>query len=145
MLVVDAHEGELLLEGIQRSACGACSARAGCGHRLLGRFKTPTIKAALAADDAFNYAPGQYVEVGIQEDLIVRASLLLYLLPLLGLLLGAGLVDYWRGAEWVTISAGVIGFFTGAGLVKRMSADDSFRHASQARVLRWVANPPPGM
>lgn len=142
VLAVDAPGGELLLEGIQRSACGTCSARMGCGHRLLARLKTPTIRAVIAADDAFDYAPGQYVEVGIQEDLIVRASLMLYLVPLVGLLFGAGLADYWQGSEWLTMGAGVIGFFAGAWLVGRISARASRRHSSQAQVLRWLANDP---
>lgn len=137
---VDIQGGNLWVEGIQRSTCGSCVARAGCGHRLLGQRKTPTIKAAIAPEDRFNYQVGYSVEVGIPEDLIVKSSLLLYLLPLGCLLLAALLADYWLGKEWLTICAGVAGLLSGAVLVRSLSAKISSDNTLHAQVLRWVGD-----
>lgn len=138
VVAVDIQGRGLWVEGIQRSTCGACAARMGCGHRLLGQRKTPTIKAAIAPEDRFNYQAGQSVEVGIREDLIVKASLLLYLLPLGGLLLAAALANAWPGKEWLTICAGAAGLLGGALLVRRLSARLSCDNSLHAQVLGWL-------
>lgn len=76
----------------RRSSCGNCSARSGCGTgALAGLFG-----ARLHEVEALNpigAQPGEDVIVGISASLLVRGSVMLYLVPLLALGAGALLAE----------------------------------------------------
>ena len=78
------------VETIQRTTCDSCNARHGCGQRVLSRLAggTTEIRVLLPADSAQQFFVGQAVEIGIPEDVVVGGSLLVYLVPLAGLLTG---------------------------------------------------------
>ena len=85
--VLSRDRGEALVQTERGSAGGGCNARAGCGTSLLAQVfghKPARLRVAnpIAAE------PGERVIVGLSERGLVRASVLLYVLPLLGLLLG---------------------------------------------------------
>lgn len=90
---VRAIEGDrLLLEARPRSACGGCAARGGCGTSMLAsvlgrrpiRFSLPNTVDA---------REGDWLLVGLPENALLGGSLLVYLLPLLGLIAGGLLAD----------------------------------------------------
>ena len=114
----------LWVEGIQHSACGPCSARAGCGQRLLNGaiVRQPLIRVLRNADDGVQYCIGEDVEVCVPEEVVVKGSLLVYFCPLLGLLLAAGLADSVYSQDWMTICAAAIGLVIGGGFVRVISA-----------------------
>jgi sigma-E factor negative regulatory protein RseC len=43
--------------------------------------------------------PGQRIEVGIAEGSLLRSAMLVYLMPLLGMMLGGSLLQYWLGTD----------------------------------------------
>ena len=121
--IVAIEPGYLWVEGVQRSTCGSCTARAGCGHRLLAGIKAQTsrVRVLLSVGDKADYKIGEELQISIPDDVVVKSSLFIYLSPLLGLLLAAGIADYLFGQELITISAGIIGFAVGGVLVRVIS------------------------
>lgn len=102
--IVDVTDTMVWVETRQKSTCGSCAARAGCGQQLLTRWLQGESKQDNALKVRFDMLnrpelgpnslkPGDQVEIGIQEGALVSASLVSYGLPLLGILAGAGLAE----------------------------------------------------
>lgn len=144
--VVTVEAGFAWVETRRGGACGACGARAGCGtatlERYLGRRRT-----RVRAVDEVGVRPGDEVVVGLPEGALVKGSLAVYLVPLLGLF-GAGAV-----AETLSVAAGwetelpvLVGALAGGGAAlawvrafsRRIAADTEYHPA----VLRRVTTTP---
>jgi len=105
----------LWVEGVQRSACGSCSAQRGCGQSLLAKMtqRSTHLRIALDGRDGGSFQVGQYVTIGIADHVVVRGSLLVYVLPLLLLLLGIGLGERIFGNELAGLVAGLLALLAG--------------------------------
>ena len=104
--VVAIESDGLWVETIQKTACEACVAQKGCGTRVLSKLtgKTNRIRVLLGRHSAGAIVIGQDVDIAIPEDVIVKGSLLVYLLPLICAVSGA----------WLAGAAGDIGSILGA-------------------------------
>lgn len=92
-------EGDLAwVESQRSSACGHCSSGAGCGTRLFSSVfgAKPVL---IAVPNSLEGRVGERFILGLPERAMVLGSLRLYLLPLLGLILGA------LAGEWLTVVA----------------------------------------
>ncbi len=119
--VVVAHEpGIAWVETSRRNACGACSQSAGCGSALLSRLFAPGANR-LALEDRLGVAIGERVVIGIPDGLLVRASLIAYLLPLLTLVMGAVLAEWWQLAEIEVALTGIAGLGVGIWLTGHLT------------------------
>jgi len=103
----------LVVETIQQSTCGSCSARKGCGQGVLAKYMSSSsfFKVALQEGQLNDYKAGDLVELGIDELALVRASMWLYLVPLAGLLVGV-----YTGSlisESMSIFGALMGLFSG--------------------------------
>ena len=83
---VDGALAEILIQ--KQSACGACAAKSGCGTSLLGNW-FPQRRLTLRLMNRINAREGDLVILGLDEATLQRSSLMLYALPLAGLLLAA--------------------------------------------------------
>lgn len=104
----------LEVEAMPKSTCGSCSAQNTCGHGVMHKWfsrKTPKFSVKVATEQLEQIEIGQWVEIGIADDAIIRASWLVYILPLLGLIFGSSLANSLLGAEVYSILGGGIGFF----------------------------------
>ncbi len=82
------------VEGMQQSACGSCSAKAGCGQHTmsqLGRKVSLWLPLSDLNDEATHepFRIGQQIVVGLPEGAILRSTVVLYGLPLIALVFGA--------------------------------------------------------
>jgi sigma-E factor negative regulatory protein RseC len=77
---------EIVVE--KNAACGSCSAKSGCGTSLLSQW-FPRRKLTLSLPNIVDAKSGDTVLLGMDESLLQRSSLVLYALPLGGLLVGA--------------------------------------------------------
>ena len=84
VVAVDAEA--LWVETIRRTTCGACAARKGCGHGLLNgvsdgkRSFIRVLPGELASTDC---KVDDRVRISIPEEVILRGSLIAYVVPLL--------------------------------------------------------------
>ena len=107
-VVVKIENHQVWVESEQNSACGGCQQKASCTTNALGSVLK---KKSVPVDSDIQLKTGDEVMVAIDESLLLRASLLLYLLPLIALFTGAGIAD-WLLADnalyadlWIAVSA----------------------------------------
>lgn len=137
--VVAVEPGAVWVETLRRSTCSACSANAGCGQGLMEKLGVGERRGYVRALSDRVLAVDDRVVIGIPEDLLVRSSLLVYLLPLLGLFAGALLAQWLALAESFVILAAMGGFASLWGLARwrsRQGAEDPARQPVVVRAER---------
>ncbi len=82
--VVAIEPDAVWVDAVQKSACETCSAQKGCGTQVLSKLtgKTNRIRVLVGTDQLHNVSIGEQVTIAIPEDVVVMASLLVYLLPI---------------------------------------------------------------
>lgn len=121
--IVAIEPGVIWVETLAQSGCGSCAEKGECGTGLLQRYLQTTryLRVEVKPGDEATYQVGSELELGLDEGVMVRGSMLLYLLPLLGLLAGAGL-GYQLAGELLSVVLGVSGMAL-AGLGVRWHAE----------------------
>jgi len=133
---VMALDGDHALVAIVRqSACGSCAAKSGCGTSVIASL-FPQRQQQLRVSNTAKACPGDQVLIGLPESGLQRASLLLYGVPLLGLLAGALLGQEWGGSEPQAILGGLLGAGIGLWFVRWQSSRGS---ALQPVMLRRLS------
>ena len=117
-LVIRRDGNWVELELQRSSACDHCELNQGCGTgalgRLLGRRSRP-----LVIETDKDCEPGDRVLLELPESALVRASLLLYGLPLFGLVFGGLLAALLGLAEWLVVGIALLGLFAGIKFAAR--------------------------
>ncbi|MDD5578188.1 MAG: SoxR reducing system RseC family protein [Methylobacter sp.] len=120
-IVVKIENHQVWVESGSNSACGGCQQKASCTTNAIG---SALKKKSVPVDCDIQLKTGDQVMVAIDENLLLRAALLLYLLPLMALFTGAGiadwlLVDNARYADlWIAGSA-LLSFLLSLWLINR--------------------------
>ena len=91
--VIDVDGDKLILQAQTQSACGSCSANKGCGTSLLAKVIGRKF-TRFQAQNNVNAVVGDTVIVGIPEDALLKGSLVMYAVPVMGMLLFALLADF---------------------------------------------------
>ena len=132
----NAGKAQVWVEVVARSSCGSCSASAACGQGVLSRWfqrKARCYPVECEQDQAALLSVGRWVEVEIPDGVLVRASLLVFLYPLLGMLLGAALFNAFYNHDLGVALGGVAGFLAGFAFA-RGHASGSGRGLQQPRL-----------
>ncbi|MFT6114019.1 MAG: sigma-E factor negative regulatory protein RseC [Oleispira sp.] len=110
------------VEGMQQSACGSCSAKAGCGqHAMTQLGRKVTLWLPLEhLSDTVGFNVGQQVVVGLPEGAILRSTVVLYGVPLLALVLGA-IIGHAAWGEVGSILISVVSMLIGFKLAQYWS------------------------
>lgn len=101
--VVAIEEGAVWVETLRKTTCSSCSANTGCGHGLMDKLGVGRQRGFVRVLSDLQLALNDVVVIGISEDLLLRTAILVYLLPLLGLLAGALLASSLGLAEGLII------------------------------------------
>ncbi len=135
--VLAIEKRHLWVEGIQRSSCHSCSAQQGCGQNLLAKWaaRPVRLRIPLEGHDATSFKVGQSVSIGIAEHVIVRGSLLMYLLPLVLLLLGLWSGDSIFKTELGAMVCGFLGLISGGFLAGKLANGAGHGSRIQAHLL----------
>ena len=138
--VVEPSGGEVLVETIRQSACTACSASKGCGQKLLGDIgRGARFRVVARNPRGLILQQGDSVVLGLEESSFLSASLMVYLLPLLTMMLLALLADGGGLAEPLVVLAGALGLAGGLWGARRWGARSTTGCRYQPEVLRKVA------
>ncbi|MCG8672261.1 MAG: SoxR reducing system RseC family protein [Pseudomonadales bacterium] len=115
--VVAVEEGSVWVESIRQTACQSCSARQGCGQSALAKLGQQH-KNHVRAINAFNLNVGDNVVIGVPEDVVMKGTLVAYMMPLIFMLVASVAADSVDAGDlWVTLS-GLIGLAIGFALVR---------------------------
>ncbi len=126
--VIQADADWIIVNVIKTSSCNSCHANGACGTASLSRFfnfRSPRLKVR----NTLSAVCGDRVMLGIEDHFMLKGSMLLYLMPLLGLLIFAGLAELLinptntNTSELFTILAGLFGLIGGLWLARQMAAN----------------------
>jgi sigma-E factor negative regulatory protein RseC len=137
-IVVKIGPHQVWVESAQANGCAACVQKTSCTTNAIGSVLK---KRAVVVDTPLALKLGDTVLVAIDENVLLRASLVLYLLPLLALFSGAGLADYCVGgilaqAElWVAATA-VLGFLSSLWLINKLQNSWFFGHYARPVIVK---------
>jgi sigma-E factor negative regulatory protein RseC len=121
--VVAINDDSIWLKSTRQSACDSCKLKTGCGQKLLQEAKGRQhyIEVPAQSDLIAKLQMNADVDVAINEQTLLKGSLVLYVLPLLSMLSGAmGLEAIWTPehihSDLLAIVGALIGLLAGFGL-----------------------------
>ncbi|KEY57070.1 SoxR-reducing system protein RseC [Serratia sp. DD3] len=138
--VVSWQQGVALLRCEPKAGCGSCSARSGCGARALNEL-LPENQHYLQLSVSQPLHPGQRVEIGIAEGSLLRSAMLVYMTPLLGLMLGGGLLQWWFESNLAAVLGAILGGCAAFG-VSRFLAKQLNQQTGYQPVILQIGLPP---
>lgn len=117
--VVKIDDDALWVETVQKSACNSCSAQKGCGQRALGNAlsNSSVIRVLLNGQSPGAFQVDQQVIIGIPEDVVVKWSLLIYLLPVVLMIMFAVTGNTLIASDGFSAMLGIIGLLVGGLIV----------------------------
>lgn len=118
--VVDVFDDGVLVESINRSACGQCAAKSVCGQNTLARWAESSNNLIIAKPDA-SLRSGDVIEISMDGAIIAKASLVVYLMPLLMLILGSSVAHALLANDVSAFIGALIGLLLGTYLVRVFS------------------------
>jgi sigma-E factor negative regulatory protein RseC len=128
------------LEIERRTACGLCGQKRGCGNATWGKLLRHD-SHDFTAENKVNANVGDSVVVGIDEQAVLNSAFFLYVVPLIGLLIGTIVADYlFKNQFYVIVGAAlglVLGFLWVKGhLIGRDKSGVAYTKKYQAVILR---------
>ncbi len=138
---VVAVEGDhIWVETERKAVCDACAVQKGCGSGIISRMFRK--RARLRIDNTIGARAGDRIILGLDDRALVRASLAVYLMPLVWLLLGAlggqmlATAMSWEAVDGAAALGGVTGLLAGFLWLRGYARRSADRHAHQPVLLR---------
>lgn len=114
--VVAVESDSLWVETIRKTTCGTCAAQKGCGHGLMNQYasgRRSYIRVLPGVKHASDCRIDDQVLISIPEEVILRGSMIAYLLPVMLMIAGAA-AGAWLFPD-IQDGAAAIGAFSGMG------------------------------
>ncbi len=97
----------------QGSSCGSCASAAACGSKGVGTTASRLDNRRFRIDNEANLAVGERVVFGIRDNVLLKASIAAYAIPLATLLLAGSLAQWMFGSDTITMAALIAGLVVG--------------------------------
>lgn len=144
--VLEVSSERVTVRTEQQGGCQSCGAKGGCGTSLIAQLfpKRPQQQLQLSPK-AFLQQPrvGDRLVLGIDERHLQQTSLLMYAVPLLGLISGALAGDWLARQHWLDLAGdpasillGGLGLALGLKLARRWATTRERGMQSAVKVLR---------
>lgn len=127
----------VFLETQNNPSCVSCSSKAGCGQ--VASIFTFKPKNKLKVNNTLKLKEGDEVIVAMPTGTLLKATVLMYLLPLILLFLFSLIAKLALG-ESASIVGGVLGLLVGLVFVNRYSQQTRVSQEFQPKLLRKVIN-----
>lgn len=113
-LIVKIENNMAFVETQRQSGCGHCNPKKECASSTLSKFfgSKPTFFKAL---NPVNALTGDLVVIGVADGAILKSALAIYFLPLIVILTGAGLGNFFAASDTTQDINALIG--AGLGLI----------------------------
>ncbi|MBT0720236.1 SoxR-reducing system protein RseC [Tatumella sp. TA1] len=138
--VVAWDNGIATLHTEAKTTCNSCSARKGCGSQMLNKLGPKDAHVMQISSDK-PLQPGQRIELGIKESSLLSSALMVYITPLVGLFIGAGLMQYWFNADLASAGGALLGGVGGFFVAKYLSKMMGDKHSFQPIILTVALGP----
>ena len=140
--VVAIESQGVWVETMRQSTCGSCAVQKGCGHSLLNRIypgRSVHVWALLDKNLGKTYQLGDEVSISIPEEIILRGSVIVYMIPLFSMMclaLGASSMAS-ANSDLIAMAGALVGFGLGVAVVRW----HAWRHRGDVRLQPVVINP----
>lgn len=129
MTVVSWQDGIATLSAERHSGCNGCQHKGACSSHIFNEWLGDAgYQLRVAIDQAV--IPGQRIEIGLAENSLLRAALLVYLPPLAGAILMAALVQWWLNSDIAAFLGvffgGAVGFWMTRFFILSFNADRAY-------------------
>jgi sigma-E factor negative regulatory protein RseC len=134
--VTQVGEGFAWVETQRQSACGACAVRTGCGTATLAKVLGQR-QRQLRAINRIGAHVGDRVVIGLAEGALLQGSVAVYLVPLLAMMLAAGLGEMLAAnlgiqrTEAMAVALGLLGIVGGLlwvrAFARRVEGDERYQ------------------
>lgn len=115
--VIFAENGTAQVEPVTASSCNSCQTRSSCGVSGLGKYFSNNRKA-IAVQCATDIRAGDELQLTMSEGDLVKAGLLVYLLPSVLSLVGAGVASSSGLSDGWAVLGMLAGFAVGFLLIR---------------------------
>jgi len=132
--IVISKDGEFAeVDIIRTKPCGLCGKTQGCGNSIWGKIFSFQ-KRKIQIQNNINAKVGEKVKLLIEENYLLKTSLLLYGVPLFFLFGGMIVSEYFLEVanDLAVFLGGVLGFLVGIILLKFITAQNHTRLFSEA-------------
>lgn len=120
-LVLEVNGDQALIQTQRRSACQSCQLENSCGQGLVSKMSSER-SMKLWLDNNLGAQTGQTVTIAIPDEGLLQASVLMFVIPLLLMVLVAGFAMQLVGGDLSAIVGGVIGLLSGFMIARQKSA-----------------------
>lgn len=124
----------------QGSSCGSCASADACGSKGVGTTASRLESRRFRIDNDANLAVGERIVFGIRDNVLLKASIAAYAIPLATLMLAGSLAHWQFGSELVTMAAMVSGLVIGLG-ISRLEAKRLYTRGDLAPLFLRRARP----
>ncbi len=140
--VIEIDGDKLILQAQRQSACGSCAANKGCGTSLLSKVVGRKF-TRFQADNSINANVGDTVVVGLPEEALLKGSMVMYIIPILGMFGFALLADYFltvvtQNRDLMIAVTAIMGLVSGSLISKWYFSSHSGTHLYAPVVLRKI-------
>ncbi|MGI9264557.1 MAG: SoxR reducing system RseC family protein [Gammaproteobacteria bacterium] len=104
-----------------QAGCQRCAEGRGCGGGILGRLLGDRLREIRVINEKLDLEPGDQVVIGLADSVLVKAALVMYLVPLLLMVFGAATFSLaWPAvADASALVGAAAGLLTGLWLARR--------------------------
>ncbi len=114
--VVEVEGSMAWLVPEQGSSCGSCASASACGSKGASTTASRLENRRFRIGNEANLAVGERVVFGIRNNVLMKASITAYVIPLATLLLAGALAQWKFGSDTITMAAMVAGLVIGLGI-----------------------------
>ncbi len=135
--IVAIEGDQAWIESLSLHGCARCEAGEGCGGGIFAKlFSNKQFRMKI--DNTLSLQQGDKVVIGIQDSAVTNASFISYILPLLGLIVGALLGSLFDpiGSESWTLVGAVLGISISFLMSKLSLNSDSFKARYTPTMIR---------
>jgi len=137
-MVIAVADGSALVEVPRQSGCSACHQGEQCGTSVIAKLFGNGNATRLRVVDHLGLAPGERVVIGIRNQVLVRASLAAYVLPLLAFIGTAGAAEQAGWGDTGSVLSAVLGLAAGLWLTRLITGGTGARARFRPVLLRRV-------
>lgn len=136
--VLETDGGHAWVACRRQLECARCAEGKGCGGGVIGKMLGDRLHRVRAATGGLAVSPGDRVLIGLDEDAVMRAAFVVYLVPLVGAIgagaLAWGLLDSDLTAALGAVAGLVAGLAWARGYSRRHEHDARFQPVILERV-----------
>ncbi|WP_299020569.1 SoxR reducing system RseC family protein [uncultured Photobacterium sp.] len=143
--VVAVEPGAITVSCQQQTSCGHCASRDSCGTGIVSKA-IPGRSHLVKIPTRTQVTLGDVVEIGLSERSMLHSAMLVYVLPLLFLILGAVLGQWWfvdlaDSGELGVILTSTVSAAIGLLLARRLARRMEGLSAYKPDLIRVLGNP----